>query len=489
MAGAGATRARGAGPPTPSAASITVSVMLEIPPATISRTPSLLTPSCTVSENATSQTLEVWNSGGGTLNYTITDNQDWLSASPESGSSTGEHNAIAVTYATTDLPVGTHEATIEISDPGASNSPQEIVVRLTVAPPPTPAGTPSPEPPTATPTPEAPTVTPTPEPPTETPTPEIPTVTPTPEPPTATPTPEVPTVTPTPEEPTGTPTPEIPTVTPTPEPPTATPTPIASVTPTPDQGTPTPTPPPIRDTIVSFYQVILGRDPEPGAEDAWYQYLEYAVGFDIDVRFIPREMARLFFLSEEYAMRNRSDAEFIADCYRVFLGRDPSERELSEWLQGAWNRAQVMTAFSESEEFANRIEAMHPGLGGNPTRNFVTTMYIGLLDRLVDQNGLEYAAGLFDAAFASGGVEAVRAQAKQMAREVIVSDEFLGGNPAPGDYVTRLYRAFLGRFPSDPEMAYWILELLSGRKRSNDLITLFADSEEFAARLQEYFGL
>ena len=50
-----------------------------------------------------------------------------------------------------------------------------------------------------------------------------------------------------------------------------------------------------------------------------------------------------------------TDAEFIADCYRVFLGRDPSERELSEWLQGAWNRAQVMTVFSESEEFANRI--------------------------------------------------------------------------------------------------------------------------------------
>jgi chitodextrinase len=283
-----------------------------------------------------------------------------------------------------------------------------------------------------------------------------------------------------------------PTPTSTPGPPlTPTSTPTATVSPTSTSApTVTATPEePIRDLIHSFYLVLLGRDPEPGAVDAWHHgYFDSAVSFNIDVRFIPREMARLFFLSEEYANRGRTDSEFITDCYRVFLNRDPNPNELDAWLAGAWNRSQVMTVFSESEEFANRIAAMYPGLEGDPTRNFVTFMYIGLLDRLVDQNGLEYASGLFDAAFASGGIEAVRAQAKQMAREVIVSEEFLGKNPTTADYVVRFYRAFLGRFPSDTEVAYWSGELNSGRRTRDNVIDLFADSTEFTTRLEEYFG-
>jgi hypothetical protein len=295
---------------------------------------------------------------------------------------------------------------------------------------------------------------------------------------------------------TPTPTPTVqpsPTPSPSPSPvhsPTPTPTTPATPTPTPPAGaTPTPTVEPIRALIESFYQMVLGRDPEPGAVDAWHHgYFDYAASFNIDVRFIPREMARLFFLSEEYAARNRMNQEFITDCYRVFLERDPNPQELANWLAGVWNRSEVMTIFSESEEFAARIAAMYPGLGGNRTRNFVTTMYIGLLDRLVDQNGLEYASGLFEVARIQGGTEAVRAQAKQMAREVIRSDEFLAKQPATADYVVRFYRAFLGRFPNDSEATYWSGEIDSRNRTTDGLIDLFADSQEFTARIRTFFG-
>jgi hypothetical protein len=271
--------------------------------------------------------------------------------------------------------------------------------------------------------------------------------------------------------------------------PPATPTPVGTPTPRPTP-TPAPTanPGPIRDLIASFYDLVLGRPPEAGAVDAWESgYFQYALSFGIDVRFIPREMARLFFLSQEYANRSRTDSEFITDCYQVFLNRAPTQTELSNWTSGAWNRSQVMTVFSESEEFANRIESLYSGLGGVETRNFVTTMYIGLLDRLVDQSGLEYASDLFAAAYAQGGVETVRAQAIQMGREVIVSAEFLGKQPATGDYVTRFYRAYLGRFPGDNEVAYWSGELGAGRQTYDSVINLFANSQEFTTRLNQFF--
>ncbi len=99
---------------------------------TITRSPSALSPSCTQGSNAGNQSFSVQNTGTGTLNYTITDNQTWLSVSPASGTSTGEADTITVSYSTSGLAVGTYNATITISDPSATNNPQTIAVTLTV---------------------------------------------------------------------------------------------------------------------------------------------------------------------------------------------------------------------------------------------------------------------------------------------------------------------------------------------------------------------
>ena len=174
--------------------------------------------------------------------------------------------------------------------------------------------------------------------------------------------------------------------------------------------------PGIHDLVELFYATVLGREPEAGAVDAWeHSHFDVAVGLGIDVRFMTREMGRLFFLSEEYAGRARNDAEFIVDCYRGFLLRKPSPSEVAKWVNDVnkhgkvrWNRAQVMTAFAESEEFAGLIEALFPNRGGDPTRNFVTTMYIGFFDRLPDVDGMLAWANTANAA----------ENKKQMAREM-----------------------------------------------------------------------
>jgi hypothetical protein len=108
---------------------------IELP--AISRNLSTLNNSCPEGQDAPGQSFDVWNSGAGTLSYSISDDADWLSCSPENGTSTGETDTVTVTYATSGLPAGSYAGTITISDPLASNDPQYVAVDLTITPVPT----------------------------------------------------------------------------------------------------------------------------------------------------------------------------------------------------------------------------------------------------------------------------------------------------------------------------------------------------------------
>jgi hypothetical protein len=112
-----------------------IPVTLEvIPVPRISTTPESLMNSCDQGGNAPGQSFEVWNSGTGTLYYSITDNAEWLVCSPDNGASISEHDTITVTYNTALLEVGSYSATVTVSDTNAANSPQYVYVTLTVLP-------------------------------------------------------------------------------------------------------------------------------------------------------------------------------------------------------------------------------------------------------------------------------------------------------------------------------------------------------------------
>lgn len=98
----------------------------------ISRDPVSLSNTCFEGSNAPNQNFNVWNSGEGTLGYSISDNAAWLSCSPINGTSTGEQDTITVTYTTSSLLPGNYAAIITISDSTASSSPQAIPVALMV---------------------------------------------------------------------------------------------------------------------------------------------------------------------------------------------------------------------------------------------------------------------------------------------------------------------------------------------------------------------
>jgi hypothetical protein len=95
--------------------------------------PTALSPAVLEGENAADQQVSVSNSGEGTLDYTITGDQTWLSLSSSSGMvAPGPPDLVTVSYATSALGQGVHQATITVSDSSASNDPQTIDVTLLV---------------------------------------------------------------------------------------------------------------------------------------------------------------------------------------------------------------------------------------------------------------------------------------------------------------------------------------------------------------------
>ena len=78
------------------------------------------------------QMMSVLNSGGGTLNYAVSDDAAWLSVTPAAGTLTPQNHTISVDV--TGLAVGTYTGTITISDPFAANNPLRVPVVLAVSP-------------------------------------------------------------------------------------------------------------------------------------------------------------------------------------------------------------------------------------------------------------------------------------------------------------------------------------------------------------------
>lgn len=104
-----------------------------IPSPTIAFSPSSFSFSATEGgASPPGQTLSIWNSGGGILNWSVSDNATWLTLSPTSGSSTGEKGNVAVSVDISGMNPGSYWATITISAEGATNTPQTIPVSLTI---------------------------------------------------------------------------------------------------------------------------------------------------------------------------------------------------------------------------------------------------------------------------------------------------------------------------------------------------------------------
>jgi Concanavalin A-like lectin/glucanases superfamily/Viral BACON domain len=122
---------------TGSPATIPVTFTVD-PPPTLSVSPSSLSFTGTVgAASPAAKTLNVTNTGGGTLSYTASDNASWLAVTPTSGTAPG---TLSVSVTTAGLAQGTYNGAVTVTASGAGGSPATIPVTFTVSntpPPPT----------------------------------------------------------------------------------------------------------------------------------------------------------------------------------------------------------------------------------------------------------------------------------------------------------------------------------------------------------------
>jgi hypothetical protein len=85
------------------------------------------------STTSKTENFSIGNSGSGTLDWTVavngTNNADWLSVNPTSGTGAG---TVTVTIDPSGLRVGSYTGTVTVSSTNAANSPQTVTVNLTI---------------------------------------------------------------------------------------------------------------------------------------------------------------------------------------------------------------------------------------------------------------------------------------------------------------------------------------------------------------------
>ncbi len=113
------------------AGSDAMAIMAATPsPSTIALTPGNLQFTYTVGGTVpAAQTVQITNSGSGTLAWTATASASWLSVSPSSGTAA---SSLSISVSPAALTAGTYNGNIQISSAGASNTPLSLAVTLTV---------------------------------------------------------------------------------------------------------------------------------------------------------------------------------------------------------------------------------------------------------------------------------------------------------------------------------------------------------------------
>ncbi len=109
----------------------------------------------------------------------------------------------------------------------------------------------------------------------------------------------------------------------------------------------------IYDYVNRCYSYFLGREGDEARIEYWVQRI-------VEKNCAPKEVAKAFFLSQEYVSKNTSDTDYIKALYKTFMDCEAEAEDLNYWLEilaGGAIRGEALDAFASSPEFKQIMES------------------------------------------------------------------------------------------------------------------------------------
>ncbi|MCQ2466697.1 MAG: DUF4214 domain-containing protein [Clostridia bacterium] len=227
--------------------------------------------------------------------------------------------------------------------------------------------------------------------------------------------------------------------------------------------------------IYRLFVLILEREPNQSENDYWQN--RFMMGLS------GSDCAYEFFISNEYAILQDTDEEYVTKLYLVFLDREPDTDGFNYWinqLNNGSSRDEIFDGFANSVEWADLCLLRGILAGGTA----VPSIEVEPSDEVVSfvksiyfkSSSTELSADeLYDCA-----KELVnrRITCGEVIHSFIFSDYNVTSYGTDRDFVVALYQIMFDRIPSEEEINYWTNQL-NGDTDYETLFKQFADSDEF----------
>ena len=235
--------------------------------------------------------------------------------------------------------------------------------------------------------------------------------------------------------------------------------------------------------VTRCYRLMLEREPDVDGLNDWCALL-------LAGRRSGASLVDSFFVSEEFQNRGLSREELVNILYRTMLNREADEDGRSDWvalLGDGVSGHYIINGFATAPEFVaicnqygitagtpDNLEWRDRNLG---VTRFVNRCYTVALGREGEADGLnDWCRKLLSRALTP----------KQVAEQFVFSAECIGKNLNNLDFVTLLYRLYMGREPDAGGLSDWIGLLDNGRMTRRQVSAAFAASPEFTGIVQSY---
>jgi hypothetical protein len=237
----------------------------------------------------------------------------------------------------------------------------------------------------------------------------------------------------------------------------------------------------IETFLNNLYINILDRDSDREGLEEWTRLIRNGEVTAADV-------ISGFVNSKEFDARGLSDSEFIRVLYRAILEREVDDVGMSAWkgvIEGGSTRMKILQGLIGSRELralcgqigmevgtytSSEYLDVHPN-----EASFVARLYLYCFDRVYDETGIKK----WVKALVNGETNAT-----EVARSFFSSKEMNKRELSDYSYIKIIYRAMLGRTPSDSEITAWTDRLEDDLDRA-EVLEDFLWSDEFVDRCQD----